>query len=156
MDLEYPAQKKFQELINSLTEDVPWNCLIGHSPCFQHLLFTHVCTWSPWGNIIIIWSVTVLGVKVIGRIDVGNTRNNWGDPGNVLLSRAMITSTPLLITLVARLYLPLPSSSTINKINLCDKVKIISVVKEKKSKTWFKLITYLHYKKEKKVYIFSP
>ena len=57
--------------------------------------------------------MTVCGVNVIGRIlEVGNTLSNCGEPGNVLLSRATITSTPLLITFVAKLYLPRPSSST--------------------------------------------
>jgi len=51
----------------------------------------------------------VLGAKVIGRdMELDNTRRTSGSPGKVLLSPATITSTPLLITLVARLYLASP------------------------------------------------
>lgn len=55
------------------------------------------------GNIISMWSVNVLGARVMGlACDVGNTLSTLAWPGYVLLSPATITSTPLLIFFVAK------------------------------------------------------
>ena len=63
------------------------------------------------------WSVRVLGARVMGGPTGAEGRIlRDGAPGTVLLSPATITSTPLLITFVARN--PRPSSTPIGTYQL--------------------------------------